>query len=1476
MIYLKEGKTPLNFAYEDEIVQEANSTYQLTFKYPITDPMWESLVEETLLLADDLHGEQEFTIFEVERHHGYVTIFANQVATLLNNYSISALGVKDGNGYQVMRGLVSSIIREHKFTFWSDIAARHTINLKNVTVATALFKDKHSILGQWGGDLVRDKYDIKLLSNGGTEKEALFMYKKNLKTYQQKKSTKDLLTRIHFTAKVKSEKEGEEDKVIKVTVDSPLINKYQNIYEGNLEVSDQDVVDEASLLKYAKQYFKNTLCDILEDNIEIEVIGKPDVPIKIFDTVTVFHEKFNFDVKKKITKYTYSPLGKRLKTVGFGKTQPTLGSALSGMVKDAVVETVEAKLDAFKIQKNLADILKKDRVAIEEKMKDLEEQAKAGVEVKKSLLEESGTVSDITRTKILDAVAADIARLKTIITEAELIKAIQARLNYAEIKTALIDKAFIEELISDQTFRQQFEEGTVNTQNIFTKMKDSIQSSIKKEFLNKEETKKLINDLTINADGIRQITQEETTKIFEEKRDELKGAKRYVHIAYQGMDERGRTAFGFNYTNKMQEVGFAITNRANKPMESSAYRWVRLTNGATRLHLAFANSPDGKLDTSATDSVNKTYVGYYIDNNEAGVSNPERNTQMYTWVRIAEGDKEYTYIRYKDSVNGRITEEPTQNTTYMGIAITNSSTAPTDDSAYKWSKIKGDEADSMKLYIAYADSADGIEGFTHIYSESKKYMGMLTSNQPMPSDDPTDYNWFKIKGENGATIADFNLLMYTDFRGYEAFSTVGDCNPKLIRVDYNNKNSVEVDIRDKTQEEFRGIKLVSSKDTIRKGEKLVVRLPIYIFSDVNTDPGLYLKIRNDFGGDVISFKLDESTPRDKWVVKEFNFVANSNLISRTGDIFYVVAKKNAHFKIAEPYMNIGETLPKDWLPSLDELKPHPLTATLSILGKYEGGVADGIRYQVNVFYDGKWLKEGYKVKLTAKGAGLNFSDVLVSTDIGGYIATDKTPKGKVDGTPLRVEAEISYRFQSVLCGDKLENLPDPKLIEEITTKYKTFESTLERFESKIGEESKKTFRLTYRIPNQCSQSNVEKKGNDLYFAANPTLKANKEYFILADLDDVPVNQMTRIYNALNGGDNKAISNGLNVWRVKYSSDQPNINIYPLGSNTKVKNVEIYEVPEVETRGENIYKANKVAKFGNGNFITITPTERLLGNKIYRVEFKVQTGYSNGQVWKMQYTNNANREAVKKLENGVNTWIFRSFGNQDEIYFEIPNGITVSDVKLFSLDYAIGQKLELNISNIYSEIEQTKNQIKSAVTENNFGTVLTQNAHHLRLAWNNISKFIQFESGGMSFYESGVVNQNKLTARVTDRGYQFWRDGYELGSMGTNSYKHNNNIKGIQFDLEYDGWFMGWAYRESKTNDAYTWKWVYASGAFADYKKDSLNAWCDIDLHGYSLRNGYINPTEFRVEGGVTTDSYDFMLADGRSLTIRFKNGFVLG
>ena len=337
MIYLTEGNTPLNEAYNDEIVQERNNTYQLTFRFPTSDPKWELLKEETFLTADDLHGEQDFYIFEIEKQQGYIQVYANQVISLLNNYIISSIDVDRVSGTRVLSALAGSITRSNPFSFFSDIDDRHTLNIKDKNAMEVLAKDKHSILGQWGGDMVRNGYNLRLLKNGGSENESLFMYKKNLSSYQHKTSTKSLKTRITFKTTVKGEGDKAPDVDYVVVIDSPLLGKYSQIYEAVVEVNDQNVKDQASLIEYGKQYFRTSMCDMLEDNLEISVVGQSDVAVRMFDVVSIYHEWYGLDVRKKITKYTYSPMAKRLKSIGFGTFQSSLANAIGGIVNDAVL-----------------------------------------------------------------------------------------------------------------------------------------------------------------------------------------------------------------------------------------------------------------------------------------------------------------------------------------------------------------------------------------------------------------------------------------------------------------------------------------------------------------------------------------------------------------------------------------------------------------------------------------------------------------------------------------------------------------------------------------------------------------------------------------------------------------------------------------------------------------------------------------------------------------------------------------------------------------------------------------------------------------------------------------------------------------------------------------------------------------------------------------------------------------------------------
>lgn len=386
MIYLTNGNMPLNAAYADEIVQEENSTYQLTFRFPTSDLLWEKLKEETFLTADDLHGEQDFVIFEVEKKHGYIQVYANQVFTLLNNYVVNPISLDRQAGSTALSRFAGAITRDNPFSFFSDIEDRHTFNIGSKNAMEAFAKDKHSIIGQWGGDLVRHGYQVRLLKNGGSENESLFMYKKNLSSYQHKTSTKSLKTRITFTTTVKGEGEKAPDRTFTVTIDSPLINKYSQIYEDVIEVNDQDVKDEASLRKYGEQYFRTTLCDMMEDSLEIDVVGQSDVPVQMFDIVSLFHEVYNLDVRKKITKYTYSPMGKKLKTIGFGQFKSGLANAIGNAVSDAVKGEAQQLQSDF--ERQLARELKNANLAFDRQKEEFVNQFTDGLNAAKARAEE--------------------------------------------------------------------------------------------------------------------------------------------------------------------------------------------------------------------------------------------------------------------------------------------------------------------------------------------------------------------------------------------------------------------------------------------------------------------------------------------------------------------------------------------------------------------------------------------------------------------------------------------------------------------------------------------------------------------------------------------------------------------------------------------------------------------------------------------------------------------------------------------------------------------------------------------------------------------------------------------------------------------------------------------------------------------------------------------------------------------------------
>ena len=185
----------------------------------------------------------------------------------------------------------------------------------------------------------------------------------------------------------------------------------------------------------------------------------------------------------------------------------------------------------------------------------------------------------------------------------------------------------------------------------------------------------------------------------------------------------------------------------------------------------------------------------------------------------------------------------------------------------------------------------------------------------------------------------------------------------------------------------------------------------------------------------------------------------------------------------------------------------------------------------------------------------------------------------------------------------------------------------------------------------------------------------------------------------------------------------------------------------------------------------------------------------------------------------------------------------------------------------ASIKLMEAQITSKVSAGDVGTIIEQNPTSVKIAWNKVSNYVQFENGGLSIY-NGSVSTSQKRAVFDENGNHFWRDGYYLGKIGTNKYANDSTIKGIVFDLEYKAGYMTWAVKETSTTSTYTMMWTYANKTMGNLTKGRLHAGCDIDMHNYYLRN-------VNFEGGGINGTLNFvqvLSVNGNGTVASWVNG----
>lgn len=327
---------PLHEASSAIVKEIMNGDFTLTVKYPISDSGIYQLIQEDMLIKapTPVLGVQLFRIKKPVENNDHLEITAYHISDDVMQRSITPVSVTSQScGMALSRMVQNTKTALGDFSFNSDIQDRRTFNTTETeTLYSVLLDGKHSIVGTWEGELVRDNFALTVKKSRGENRGVVITTHKNLKDYQRTRNSQNVVTRIHAKSTFKPEG-AEKETTIRVTVDSPLINSYPYINEKEYENNNAKSAEE--LQKWAQAKFSNEGIDKVSDAIKIEAYELDGQVVHMGDTVNLKSWKHNVDAFKKAIAYEFDALKEEYISLTFDDKAGTGGSRASGGLSSA-------------------------------------------------------------------------------------------------------------------------------------------------------------------------------------------------------------------------------------------------------------------------------------------------------------------------------------------------------------------------------------------------------------------------------------------------------------------------------------------------------------------------------------------------------------------------------------------------------------------------------------------------------------------------------------------------------------------------------------------------------------------------------------------------------------------------------------------------------------------------------------------------------------------------------------------------------------------------------------------------------------------------------------------------------------------------------------------------------------------------------------------------------------------------------------
>lgn len=316
-----------------KVTEEANGSYIAELTFPITTKYSEYLEDVNYQIKCKPNDLDDYHVFYIYTHYkdmatGLLYVTAKSRTMKLGNRTVKNVVIDNQTGIQAMALLHDGMDLESDIKMFSDIT---TISSTHFEVSNPLecIKGIDGSLNQrYGGEIKHEPNRISLLKRRGKDNVTTIRYRKNLEGFKLELNWDGLVTRIFPYADVQNSN-GKTERIYGNKVDSQYIGNYDGeVYARHIQFTeDQGVTDTSTLNKVASKYFTSMNAGVDKPKVSAEVnIRKLDNHAKfknfrqlgIFDSFTVFHERYSINLEMTVNKVVYDGLLGQIESIEAG------------------------------------------------------------------------------------------------------------------------------------------------------------------------------------------------------------------------------------------------------------------------------------------------------------------------------------------------------------------------------------------------------------------------------------------------------------------------------------------------------------------------------------------------------------------------------------------------------------------------------------------------------------------------------------------------------------------------------------------------------------------------------------------------------------------------------------------------------------------------------------------------------------------------------------------------------------------------------------------------------------------------------------------------------------------------------------------------------------------------------------------------------------------------------------------------------